>query len=126
MSVRHDPAGAATASWRVHSEWLGGDAFALAERDQAAAEQSALQLACCKGARYISVSGPAEVVTFEWDRYTNVARRYGRYLGPCADETEPDGVVCPGELYALPRHVQVRCPTCGGWVGVRSPGCLPM
>ena len=103
--------------WRVHTAWLGGDAIATAEDNQATAERAALSLACCAGARYISVTGPGDVATLEWDRYTNLVRRYGRYLGSCGDATGPDGVVCLGEVYALPHHLQVRCPACGGVMG---------
>lgn len=68
--------------WLVHSEWLPlpGEAapvrFAMPHPDQRAAESNALHIACCRGARYVSVEGPDAVVTLEWDRYTNVARSY--------------------------------------------------
>lgn len=76
-----------TAGWLVHSEWLplpgsdSPDRIAMPYADQAAAERNALQIACCAGARYVSVEGPDAVVTFEWDRYTNVARSYGANYG---------------------------------------------
>lgn len=71
-----------TVAWSLHSEWLplpgshSPDRIELPYQDQAAAEQYALELACCRGARYVSVQGPDAVVTFEWDRYTNIARHY--------------------------------------------------
>jgi hypothetical protein len=114
--------------WVVHSEWLPLPGSRSAERiavtypDQHAAEYAALHTACCKGARYISVEGPDTLVTLDWNRYTNVARRFTRYLGPCGNEQEPDGRVCTGELYARPGDPQVKCPVCGGWTGVLSPG----
>lgn len=119
--------------WLVHSEWLplprtnSADQIVMPYPSQAAAERHALQLACCAGTRYLSVEGPDAVVTFEWDRYTNRARYYGRsYLGRCGNEQEPDGLVCTVPLYAAPGDVQVRCPGCGGWTGVQSPGRRPL
>lgn len=111
----------------VHSEWLplpgsrSPDRIAVSYPDQHTAEHAALRTACCAGARYISVEGPDSLVTLDWDRYTNVARRFTRYLGPCGNEREPDGEVCPGELYARPGDQAMKCPTCGGWTGVRAP-----
>jgi hypothetical protein len=87
--------------WTVYSEWLplsgshSPDRMAMPHPDRAVAEQDALQLACCRGARYVSVQGPDDVVTFEWDRYTNVARRYGR---------KPDRAVTMGR--AGPPHAR--------------------
>lgn len=74
-------------NWHVRSEWLGGMAWSISSPEQAAAERAALGIACCTGARYVSVTGPGAVVTLEWDRYTNVARRYGQYRRPCRERT---------------------------------------
>lgn len=114
--------------WLVHSEWLPASHETLPARltqpypDQFAAERAALHLACCAGARYVSVEGPDAIVTLDWDCYTNRACRYDRYLGVCGDEKEPDGRVCTGQLYARLADVQVRCPECGAWTGVLAPG----
>jgi hypothetical protein len=68
--------------WLVHSEWLPlpGDQsparIAVPYPDQAAAERAALRTMCCRGARYVSVEGPDSIVTLDWDRYTNKARRH--------------------------------------------------
>src|SRR5215207_946822 len=68
--------------WLVHSEWLplpgsrSPERIALPYPDRAAAERAALHTMCCRGARYVSVEGPDSVVTLDWDRYTNRARRY--------------------------------------------------
>ncbi len=120
------------AVWQVHSEWLplpgsnSPDRIALRYEDQRTAEQKALHVACCNGARYVSVEGPGSVVTLDWDRYTNFARRYGRYLGVCGNEREPDGEVCAGEVYAPAGAVQARCFECGAWEGVLSPSRYPV
>jgi hypothetical protein len=54
---------------------------------------------------------------------TDRARAGGWYLGHCGNEREPDGEVCTADLYAATRtDVQVQCPGCGAWQGVRSPG----
>lgn len=45
-----------------------------------------------------------------------------RYIGRCGNEREPDGEVCPADLYAAAGDVQTQCPTCGAWTGVASPG----
>lgn len=116
-----------TGPWTVHVEWLpilgqvSPDRNFLHHPDQCCAEQSALSLACCRGSRYISVQGPDDVVTLEWDRYSNVARRYRAFLGVCGAEREPDGEICTGPLAARVYDVQVRCPRCGAWRGVNAP-----
>ncbi len=113
-------------TWLVHSEWLPGgglpgEGISLLYGDQESAERAALRTACCAGARSVAVEGPGHVITLDWDRYSNVARRYGRYIGVCGNEREPDGEVCVEELYARPADLQVRCPACGAWQGVRRP-----
>ncbi len=120
--------------WTVRAEWLPlpgstrPDQTALACTDQPTAERAALHLACLAGARYVAVAGPGDTVTLDWDRYTNKARRYGRYLGVCGNEVEhPDGTapVCTGEIYAPKDAVQARCFECGAWDGVLSPPRRP-
>jgi hypothetical protein len=39
----------------------------------------------------------------------------------CGDESEPDGVVCPGTVRFGPRDPQGACDTCGGWYGRYAP-----
>lgn len=99
--------------WVVHSEWLplpgshSPDRLESTLEDQAAAERFALQTACCRGARYVTVQGPDSVVTLEWDRYTNVARRYARSSVLQAAVRQVLGCGWDGELVAQSLYARV-------------------
>jgi hypothetical protein len=51
-----------------------------------------------------------------------LGRRGCQFLGRCGTETEPDGVVCTGDMYAKLGDPQAQCTECGGWEGVLAPG----
>ncbi|MBC9005166.1 hypothetical protein [Micromonospora aurantiaca (nom. illeg.)] len=114
-------------SFTVFVSWQGSSTVAAVETrepllDWPSARSLALRLACCNGARYVTVQGPGAVVVGDWDRYTNRWREYALHVGVCDNDLEPDGEPCGGQLYAKPSDVQVRCPRCGGWTGYRARG----
>ena len=78
--------------WTVYTSWKANGTVVAAETAQAlpdwpAARRTALSLACCRGARYVSVQGPDDVVAGEYDRYTNRWREYRSQSAPAAPTT---------------------------------------
>lgn len=122
-----DLAAAPQPGWTVYVTWQAygycpSGEVSNTHPDWPTARRQALHLACCRGARYITVCGPDSIVVADWDQYTNRWREYALHIGPCDGESEPDGVPCGGQLCAKPNDVQVRCPHCGGWTGYRARG----
>lgn len=74
-----------TGVWTVFTSWRASGSLRAAETCQTfdtwpAARRQGRQLACCRGARYVSVQGSGDVVCGEWDAYTNRWREYPRAL----------------------------------------------
>lgn len=113
-------------TWAVYTSWqpIAGETglveTAQTFPDWATARSTALHLTCCRGTRYVSVQGPDDVVAAEYDRYTNYWREYPWVFGPCGNEREPDGDVCPGVLRGRLGAPQLRCEVCEGWTGTLS------
>lgn len=72
-------------SWTVYTAWQTDGVVPAAETSQScpdwpSARSQALSLTCCRGARYVTVQGPGDVIVAEYDRYTNLWREYRRAL----------------------------------------------
>ncbi|MFI5852284.1 hypothetical protein ACIA7R_31415 [Micromonospora chalcea] len=71
--------------WTVHVVWQAygycpGGEVSTTSTDWSTARRQALHLTCSRGARYVTLTGPGDVVVADWDRYTNRWREYLRTL----------------------------------------------
>lgn len=76
-------------TWTVYTTWQAYGVVPATETSEthpnwATARRRALHLACCHGARYITVCGPDDVICGDWDAYTNRWREYPRSLAEIA------------------------------------------
>lgn len=128
LVAQQQPDQSAQLSWTVIASWQASGHLSATETEQTygelpAARRAALDLASCRGVRYVQLQGPGHLVVGEYDRYTNGWREYRHLLGACGAEYDQDDLsirVCGGEVYISPGAVQTRCATCGAREGTLS------
>lgn len=113
--------------WTVYTVWRPSLDMGVVETahmfpDWPAARHEALSLYCCNGVRSATVVDPDHVVAGDIDKLDGRWREYRLHIGECDNYRETEDEPCDGQLYAKPDDVQVQCPRCRGWTGVRAPG----
>lgn len=114
-------------SWQVYTVWRASLDLGVTETsetfpDWPTARRRALQTACLTGVRYVTLVDPDHIVVGDYDRLANYWRDYAQHIGACGNYLETEDRPCTGQLHARPKDIQVRCPLCRAWSGVRAPG----